>query len=283
MNTAVWHALFAGTAVALAAGPIGYLLVLRAQIFTADALSHVAFTGALAALALGIDVRIGLFVVTIAVALGMGMLGRRGQPDDVVIGGVFAWVLGMGAFFLSFYARGGNGNNGTAGVRVLFGSILGLNRSQTALAVAVGLIAAIIVAILARPLLFASLDPLVAAARGVPVALLGWGFLAILGVTAAEASQVVGSLLILGLLSAPAGAAMRLTDRPLRGMLLAAGIAVASVWGGIAIAQAAPKVPVSFAIVTLAAAIYLVAAIVSDPDVTSPEEYLPRERRSVRP
>jgi zinc/manganese transport system permease protein len=145
------------------------------------------------------------------------------------------------------------------------------------------LIAAIIVAILARPLLFASLDPLVAAARGVPVALLGWGFLAILGVTAAEASQVVGSLLILGLLSAPAGAAMRLTDRPLRGMLLAAGIAVASVWGGVAIAQAAPKVPVSFAIVTLAAAIYLVVAIVSDPEVTSPEEYLPRERRSVQP
>jgi zinc/manganese transport system permease protein len=283
MSTAVWHALFAGTAVALAAGPIGYLLVLRAQIFTADALSHVAFTGALAALALGIDVRIGLFAVTFAVALGMGMLGRRGQPDDVVIGGVFAWVLGMGAFFLSFYARGGNGNNGTAGVRVLFGSILGLNRSQTVLAVAVGLIAAVIVAILARPLLFASLDPLVAAARGVPVALLGWGFLAILGVTAAEASQVVGSLLILGLLSAPAGTAMRLTDRPLRGMLLAAGIAVASVWGGVAIAQAAPKVPVSFAIVTLAAAIYLVAAIVSDPEVTSPEEYLPRERRSVQP
>jgi zinc/manganese transport system permease protein len=283
VSTAVWHALFAGTAVALAAGPIGYLLVLRAQIFTADALSHVAFTGALAALALGIDVRIGLFVVTVVVALGMGMLGRRGQPDDVVIGGVFAWVLGIGAFFLSFYARGGNGNNGTAGVRVLFGSILGLNRSQTVLAVAVGLIAAIIVAILARPLLFASLDPLVAAARGVPVALLGWGFLAILGVTAAEASQVVGSLLILGLLSAPAGAAMRLTDRPLRGMLLAAGIAVASVWGGVAIAQAAPKVPVSFAIVTLAAAIYLVVAIVSDPEVTSPEEYLPRERRSVQP
>jgi zinc/manganese transport system permease protein len=283
VSTAVWHALFAGTAVALAAGPIGYLLVLRAQIFTADALSHVAFTGALAALALGIDVRIGLFVVTVVVALGMGMLGRRGQPDDVVIGGVFAWVLGIGAFFLSFYARGGNGNNGTAGVRVLFGSILGLNRSQTVLAVAVGLIAAIIVAILARPLLFASLDPLVAAARGVPVALLGWGFLASLGVTAAEASQVVGSLLILGLLSAPAGAAMRLTDRPLRGMLLAAGIAVASVWGGVAIAQAAPKVPVSFAIVTLAAAIYLVVAIVSDPEVTSPEEYLPRERRSVQP
>jgi zinc/manganese transport system permease protein len=278
VSAAVWHALFAGTAVALAAGPIGYLLVLRAQIFTADALSHVAFTGALAALAFGLDVRIGLFTVTIAVAIGMGMLGNRGQPDDVVIGGVFAWVLGLGVFFLSFYARGGHGNNGTAGVRVLFGSILGLNRPQTVLAVILGLAVTLAIALIARPLLFASLDPLVAAARGVPVAMLGWGFLALLGVTAAEASQVVGSLLILGLLSAPAGAAMRLTDRPLRAMVIAASIAVGSVWGGIAIAQEFAKIPPSFAIVTLSAAAYMVATLVSDPGSAESDDYLPRKR-----
>jgi zinc/manganese transport system permease protein len=264
VSTALWHAALVGTAVALAAGPIGYLLVLRSQVFTADALSHVAFTGALAALALGVDARLGLFGVTIAVALGMGFLGRRGQPDDVVIGSIFAWVLGLGVFFLSVYARGGHGDNGTAGVRVLFGSILGLNRSQTILAVVLGLAVAIAVAVLARPLLFASLDPLVAAARGVPVTLLGWGFLVLLGIAAAESSQVVGSLLILGLLSAPAGAAMRLTDRPLRGMALAAGMAVGSVWGGLAITQAAPKIPPSFAIVALAALTYAVAAVVTD-------------------
>ena len=106
------HAFLAGTAVALAAGLVGYFLVLRAQVFTADALSHVAFTGALAALAAGVDARIGLFAVTILVALGMGALGRRGRPDDVVIGGVFAWILGLGVFFLTLYTttRSGTGN-----------------------------------------------------------------------------------------------------------------------------------------------------------------------------
>src|SRR5258705_12907955 len=97
------YVFLAGPAVALAAGLVGYFLVLRAQVFTADALSHVAFTGALAALAAGLDARIGLFAMTILVALGMGSLGRRARPDDVVIGGVFAWILGLGVFFLTLY------------------------------------------------------------------------------------------------------------------------------------------------------------------------------------
>src|SRR5207248_11438860 len=106
------HAFLAGTAVALAAGLVGYFLVLRAQVFTADALSHVAFTGALAALAAGLDARVGLFAVTILVALGMGGLSRRARPYDVAIGGVFAWILGLGVFFLTLYtsSRSGTGN-----------------------------------------------------------------------------------------------------------------------------------------------------------------------------
>ncbi|HEY7175070.1 MAG TPA: metal ABC transporter permease, partial [Micromonosporaceae bacterium] len=97
------YAFVAGTAVALAAGLVGYFLVLRAQVFTADALSHVAFTGALAALAAGLDLQLGLFAVTVLVAVAMGALGRRARPDDVVIGGVFAWILGLGVFFLTLY------------------------------------------------------------------------------------------------------------------------------------------------------------------------------------
>jgi zinc/manganese transport system permease protein len=264
MTTALWHALFTGTAVALACGPVGYLLVLRAQVFAADALSHVAFTGALAALALGIDVRVGLFAITVFVALGMGVLGRRGRPDDVVVGGVFAWVLGIGVLFLSIYARGGHGDDGAAGVRVLFGSILGLDRAQTVVAVVIGLVLALTVAFLARPLIFASLDPIVAAVRGVPVQVLGWVFLVLLAVTAAEASQVVGSLLILGLLSAPAGAAIRLTDRPLRGMATATAIAVASVWAGLFLAHEIPKAPPSFAIISVATLAFIVASVTAE-------------------
>jgi zinc/manganese transport system permease protein len=252
------YAFLAGTGVALAAGLVGYFLVLRAQVFTADALSHVAFTGALAALAAGLDARIGLFAVTVVVALAMGGLGRRARPDDVVIGGVFAWILGLGVFFLTLYTttRSGGGN-GSASVTVLFGSIFGLSAGRAALTAAIA--AAICVAILAiaRPLLFASLDEDVAAARGVPVKLLGYGFLALVGLTAAESTQVVGALLILGLLAAPAGAAARLTTRPWRGLALSAGIAVGSVWIGLAASYTIPKLPPSFAILAVATLSYL--------------------------
>jgi zinc/manganese transport system permease protein len=255
------HAFLAGTAVALAAGLVGYFLVLRAQVFTADALSHVAFTGALAALAAGLDARVGLFTVTIFVALGMGALGRRGRPDDVVIGGIFAWVLGLGVFFLTLYTttRSGTGN-GSASVTVLFGSIFGLSAARAAgTAIIAALICAAVV-LVARPLLFASIDEAVAAARGVPVGILGYGFLVLVGATAAESTQVVGALLILGLLAAPAGAANQLTTRPLRGLALAATIAVASVWIGLTAAYLLPDTPPSFAILAVTTLTYAGAA-----------------------
>jgi zinc/manganese transport system permease protein len=227
------YALLAGTAVALAAGLVGYFLVLRAQVFTADALSHVAFTGALATLAAGMDAQIGLFAVTIVVALGMGALNRRARPDDVVIGGVFAWILGLGVYFLTLYTTTRSGTNGSASVTVLFGSIFGLSAGRATLTAIIALLICAAMVAIARPLLFASLDENVAAARGVPVRLLGYGFLVLVGATAAESTQVVGALLILGLLAAPAGAASRLTTRPLHAMGLSAAIAVASMWLGL--------------------------------------------------
>ncbi len=260
------HAFLAGTAVALAAGLVGYFLVLRAQVFTADALSHVAFTGALAALAAGVDARIGLFAVTILVALGMGTLGHRARPDDVVIGGVFAWILGLGVFFLTLYTttRSGTGN-GSASVTVLFGSIFGLSTGRAILTAVIGLAICAVMLAIARPLLFASIDENVAAARGVPVRLLGYGFLALVGTTAAESTQVVGALLILGLLAAPAGAAMRLTARPLPALALSAAIAVASMWIGLTASYLIPKMPPSFAILAVATLTYLGAITATQP------------------
>ena len=262
------NAFRAGTIVAVLAAVVGWFmvlrrqsfLVLRAQVFTADALSHVAFTGALVALAVGVDTRIGLFAVTVLVALAMGGLSPRARPDDVIIGGLFAWILGLGVFFLSIYTntRSGSGN-GAASINVLFGSIFGISpeRAWTTAIIAAAVTAAML--LLARPLLFASLDPDVAGAHGVPVRLLGFGFLAIVGVTAAEASQVVGALLILGLLAAPGGAAIRLTSRPLLAFVLSAAIAVASMWIGLAVSFAVPKVPPSFAILATAALAYVCA------------------------
>jgi zinc/manganese transport system permease protein len=234
----------------------GYFLVLRAQVFTGDALSHVAFTGALAALALGYDLRLGLFAATIAVALLLGVLGNRGRPDDVAIGSVFSWILGLGVFFLTLYTTSRSAANGGAGVNVLFGSIFGLSGAQavTAALVAAGICAAVIA--IARPLLFASVDEAVAAARGVPVRLLGFGFLALVGACAAVATQAVGSLLILGLLAAPAGAAQRLTDRPYRALVLSAALAVAEMWAGLALSYAVPKLPPSFGILAAATTVY---------------------------
>ncbi|HZT16636.1 MAG TPA: metal ABC transporter permease [Gaiellaceae bacterium] len=253
------NALVAGTAVGAACGLVGYLLVLRAQVFAGDALSHVAFTGALAAAAFGVDLRVGVFGAAVAVALGMGALGRAARPDDVTIGIVFAWVLGLGVLFLAIFTTSRSAGNGSAAVRVLFGSIFGLDRLGVALALGVSLGAAAAVVALARPLLFATLDPEVAAARGVPVRLLGFGFLAALGATAAEATQAVGALLLLGLLAAPAAAAQRLTRSPYAGLALSTALAVCAVWLGLVLAYVEPSLPPSTAIVSVATAMFVLA------------------------
>jgi zinc/manganese transport system permease protein len=255
------NAFLAGTPIALACGLVGCFVVLRAQVFAGDALSHVAFAGALAAAAFGIDIRLGLFAATIAVAVGMGELGDRARADDVVIGSVFAWILGLGALFLSIFTSDASGTtSGTAGVRVLFGSIFGLSVADARLAAGIALGACVAVLAIARPLLFASLDPDVAAARGVPVRALGLGFLAILGVVAAEATQAVGALLLLGLLAAPAGAASFLTVRPYARLALSGALSVASAWIGLSLSYAIGSLPPSSAIIMTAVAIYAAAA-----------------------
>jgi zinc/manganese transport system permease protein len=263
------HALLAGTAIAAAAGLIGYFLVLRAQVFTGDALSHVAFTGALAALAFGVDPRLGLFAATIAVALLLGVLGRRGRPDDVAIGNVFSWILGLGVFFLTVYTTSRSAANGNAGVSVLFGSIFGLSTSQAVTAAAIAAVVCVVTVIIARPLLFASIDEAVAAARGVPVRLLGFGFLALVGACAAVATQAVGSLLILGLLAAPAGTAQRLTDRPYRALALSAGLAILEMWAGLTLSATVPNIPPSFGILA-AATLAFAATVAAGPRRRSP-------------
>jgi zinc/manganese transport system permease protein len=257
------NAFLAGTLIALACGLVGYFVVLRAQVFAGDALSHVAFTGALAAAAAGVDTRIGLFAATIAIALVLGGIGRRASADDVTIGIVFAWVLGLGVFFLALFSAGSGGGNGLLGARALFGSIFGLSAADARLAAAIGV--AIIAAILtiARPLLFASVDPGVASVRGVPVRALGLCFLALVGATAGEATQAVGALLLLGLLAAPAGAAHRLTANPYYALGLSAALAVAAMWLGLTISYAVPSLPPSTAVIAIATAIYLLAFLLT--------------------
>ena len=224
------NAFLAGTLIALACGLVGYFLVLRAQVFTSDALGHVAFTAALGALAFGLDPRLGLFAGTILVALAMAALGRRASADDVVIGSTFAWVLGLGVLFLTLYTTQRSTANGVASVNYLFGSIFGLSATQAVSAALVGAAICVAVLAIARPLLFASLDEAVAAAAGVPVRLLGVVFLVLVAATTAEATQAVGALLVLGLVAAPAGAAQQLTARPYVALGLSVGVLA---WGDV--------------------------------------------------
>jgi zinc/manganese transport system permease protein len=257
------NALLAGSVVALASGTVGYFLVLRVQVFAGDALSHVAFTGALAAAAAGADTRVGLFAATIAVGLVLAGIGRGAGGDDVAIGIVFAWVLGLGVFFLALFSTSSSGGNGLLGARALFGSIFGLSASEARLAAVIGV--AIVAALLAiaRPLLFASVDPGVARARGVPVRALGFAFLVLVGATTAQATQAIGALLLLGLLAAPAGAAHRLTADPYLALALSGLFALAAMWIGLALSYVVASVPPSTAVVAVASAMYAIAFLLT--------------------
>jgi len=268
------NALLAGTFIALACGVSGWFVVLRGQMFAGDALSHVAFPGALAAAAAGVDERVGLFAATIAVGAGIGALGRgvitgggrtlgASPSEDTAIGTAFTFILGLGVFFLTRLSMSPAGGSGIQGAHTLFGSIFGLGAGEARLAAAIALAATLLTATIARPLLFASVAPDVAAARGVPTRLLAVGFAVLLGVVAAEATQAVGALLLLGLLAAPAAAAHRIARAPYAGVALAGLFAVGAMWGGLALSYAVPSLPPSTAIVVIAVGIYCAASVVA--------------------
>jgi len=260
-NDFMRYAFMAGTAMAVLGGLVGYFVVLRQLAFAGEALSHVAFAAALGAVLLGVDPLLGMFVMTAGVALGMGGLADRAHSHDVAVGTVLAWILGLGALFLSVYtSSAGAGSNGQIGVNVLFGSILGVQLQQAQEAVLVSAVAAFSLLAIGRPLLFSSLDQDVALARGVPVRLLGVVFLVIVAVTVAEAVQVVGALLVLSLLVMPAATAQRLTPRPFLALSLSMGLAVLFTWIGLTVGYYTPY-PISFLITTLAFAGYLATVL----------------------
>jgi len=257
----VRNAWLAGTFIALACGTIGWFVVVRGQVFAGDALSHVAFVGAIAAATVGVDERIGLFALTLALAAGMGMLGRRAQADDVTIGTAFAWILGIGVLLLTILATSAGGASGITTANTLFGSIYSLTAGASVIAAVVALTATAVVLAVTRPLLLSTLDPEVATVRGVPVRALGIAFLGALAVVTAQSTEAVGALLLLGLIAAPAGAATQLTARPYLGMALSGAIAVGAMWGGLALSYAVASLPASTAIIGLAAAAYAAAAL----------------------
>jgi zinc/manganese transport system permease protein len=252
------NAYLAGTFIALACGVVGWFTVLRGQVFAGDALSHVAFVGAIAAAVIGVDERVGLFVLTLGLAAVMAGLGARAQANDVTIGVVFSWVLGIGVLLIAVLSTSSSGGNGLIVANTLFGSIFGLGAPQGIAAAAIGLGAVLAALAIARPLLYASLDPELAGLHGVPVRALGLALALLIGIVTAEGTR---ALLVLGLIAAPGGAALALTSKPYLGMTLSAAIALAAMWGGIALSYAIPSLPPSTAIIALAVGAYALASV----------------------
>src|SRR6478609_3975236 len=247
----VHNALLAGAVVGLVSGAIGFFVVTRGASFAVHAMSELGFTGAAGALWLGLSPVVGLVGGSLVTGLALGLLSLRGRERDSAIGSVLAFGLGVGVLFLSLYQ-----GYATEATNLLFGSIVGVNDAQLLTLAIVAAIVLVGVAVLYRPLLFSSVDPEIAAARGVPLRALSVGIFLLLALTTAEAIQVVGVLLVLTLVITPAAAAQHLTRRPGFALLLSVAIALVSTEGGILLSLLKPW-PTSFFITTISFTAYL--------------------------
>ena len=256
------NAMRAGTIVAIVSGAIGYFMVLRRQSFVGHTLAVAGFPGAAAAVYLGLATSFGYFGFCIAAALVIAALpgsarsnsGLGGYGEEsAAIGTVQGVALATGFLFVSLY------KGFSAGLTsLLFGSIIGITDGQVLTLLIAGSLCLLVLLAIGRPLLFASIDPEVARANGVPVRLLNAIFLVILGIAAAGASQVIGSLLVFALLVAPAATASRLTARPVLGVALSVVIAVLVVWVGEGVAFFSPY-PIGFWVTSIAFALFLMS------------------------
>ncbi len=244
------NAFAAAAIVAVVAGPVGYFLVLRGQTFAGHALAHIGFTGATGAFLVGIPPLWGLLALTVAGGVAIGLMGEKLAQRDVAIGLVLALALGFGLLFLHFVT-----SFATQATALLFGNVLAVDRATVWSLAGLGVVALLALGAIARPLLFASLQPELAEAKGVSLRLHAVLFLAIVAFATAEAAQIVGVLLVFTLMVGPAASSLRLTRRVGPGILLAAGLALFQALGGLALAYETDW-PTSFWITALSAMVY---------------------------
>jgi zinc/manganese transport system permease protein len=249
------NAFAAAGIVAVVSGLIGFFLVLRAQTFAGHALSHVGFAGATGAVLFGVSPLWGLVTLTLVAGIGMGLLGERLYQRDVAIGIVLAMSLGLGLLFLHFFTA--YASQATA---LLFGNILGVDAATVWTLLLLGIVAIAALGVLSRPLLFASLQPELAEAKGVSLRLVSVLFLAIVAVGVAECAQIVGVLLVFALMVGPAAAAQRLTTRFWDGIALSVVLALGEAWLGLMLAYWTDW-PTSFWITMLSGGVYLAAVL----------------------
>ncbi|WP_345944007.1 metal ABC transporter permease [Streptomyces sp. SID3212] len=253
------NAFRAGTVIAVGAGVMGWFMVLRRQSFAGHTLAVVGFPGAAGAALVGIGATYGYFAFCLTAALVVAAVPRAGRGSEdreaALVGTVQAFLLACGFLFTALY-------KGLLGgvTSLLFGSFLGITSTQVLILLVVTVVVLAALAVIGRPLLFASVDPDVAAGRGVPVRLLSTLFLVLLGAATAEASQITGTLLVFALLVMPAATAQTLTARPVRSLALSVLIAVAVTWLGLIAAYYSPY-PLGFYVTTFAFAAYVLARV----------------------
>ncbi len=250
------HALLAGALVAVTCGLIGPFVVIRNMAFAVHGTSELAFTGAAAGLLVADDPIAGALLGALGVAAVIGLLGGRERERDSAIGVVLAFGLGLGVLLLSYY-RG----FATAATNILFGDIFGVSTGQITVLVLIGAAVIVTMTLMHRPLLFASVDPDVAAARGVPVRMLGLAFLVVLAMTVTAAAQIVGTLLVLSLAITPAAAAQRFTVSPLAVTSLSVVFALIATEGGLLVSLQASTIKPSVFVTAISFSIYLFARL----------------------
>jgi zinc/manganese transport system permease protein len=252
----------AGTIVAVAAGVLGWFMVLRRQTFAGHTLAVVGFPGAAGATLIGVSATYGYFAACVAAAVVIALIaatarstGDRHGTESAGTGVVQAFALACGFLFIALYHGFLNGTNA-----LLFGSFLGITNGQVLLLLIVTVVLLGVIAVIGRPLLFASLDPLVAAARGVPVRALSVTFLVLLGGTVAEVSQITGSLLVFALLVMPAATAQAMVARPAASLALSVVVALLVTWLGLGAAYFSVY-PIGFYVTTIGFVAYALSML----------------------
>jgi zinc/manganese transport system permease protein len=251
------NAFVAGSIVALASGLIGYFVMVRGNAFAAHALAHIGFPGATGAVLVGAPITAGLLVFTVGGALAIGALGKRAAEREVATGTVLAFATGLGILFGTLASRSAN-----TVTNVLFGNLLAIAPNQLAVFGGFMVVLVVVLAAVYRPLLFASADPQVAEAKGLPVRALGVVFMVLLALVITMAVQVVGTLLLFGLVVTPAATALMVTARP--GAVLAVGslVGLLAVWTGLVL-SAMFNLPPSFFIISVATVVWLVTWVLT--------------------
>ena len=248
--------LLAGVLVSIVAGLVSRFVVARNMSFAVHALAEVGFTGSVGFILIGLSPVLGLLTGSLVTAFFIGALGLRIRERDAVVGVVMAFGLGLGVLFITLYAR-----YATEAFTILFGAITTVSQGDLMLLVAMAALTIVGLGVMYRPLTFATVDPVVAEARGVPVRLISILFLLMLAAAVAEAVQVVGVLLILTLLITPGATAERLTAQPGLATAVSVGVALLATLGGILLALVT-TVPVSFYVTTIAFVCYIAARFV---------------------